>query len=248
MGLAAGDACLWIAPDDICVGLDHAVSLLAPDERATAARFVSERGARSFVVGRVLVRLALSHHYPIRPQDWIFAQGPHGRPFVAAPESCCEIQFSISHTEGLVACLTSRTALAAVDVERVTAWDDLPLVAPTILSLEEQSGIDTLAGEAWVQRFFDYWTLKEAYAKALGVGLGCDFASVSFDIGSGCDVVARFTEGAGEIASDWLFRRLKLGPGWAGAVACKTAPSKAWRLVQIELTRDMLARELSRAC
>lgn len=244
--LAADEAHLWTAPDDICLGLDNAQSLLSSDERAAAARFINERGARSFVVGRVLARLALSRHCPVRPQDWIFVPGSYGRPFIAAPEKYRGMHFSISHTEGLVACLTSRTALAAVDVERITPWDDLPFVAPTILSAEEQRCIETLAGDAWVRRFFEYWTLKEAYTKALSVGLACDFSSVSFRIGASCDITAQFADGVGDVASDWLFRRLALGPGWAGAVAVKTGSSRMWRLVHIELTPDMLARALSR--
>ena len=246
MALDAGEAYLWTAPDDLCVRQENAALLLSPDERARAARFISEKAARSFVTGRVLTRLALSRHCPVRPQDWVFVPGTHGRPFIAAPEKYRGIQFSISHTEGMVACLTSQTASAAVDVERVTAWEDLPFVAPTILSAEERRSIETVAGDAWVRRFFEYWTLKEAYAKALGVGLACDLSSVSFDLGPGCDVTARFGDGVSDVASDWLFRRLVLGPEWAGAVAIKTGPSRIWRLARTVLTPDMMAQELSR--
>ena len=86
MALDAGEAYLWTAPDDICLRLENAPLLLAPEERATAARFISEKAARSFVTGRVLTRLALSRHCPVRPQDWVFVAGLHGRPFIAAPE------------------------------------------------------------------------------------------------------------------------------------------------------------------
>lgn len=242
VGLTADEAHLWSAPDDICEGVP---SLLPPDERARAARFISEKAARSFAAGRTLARLALSSHYPVRPQDWAFAPGPNGRPFIIAPEKYRDVQFSISHTEGLVACLTSRIAQAAVDVERVTAWDDLSFVAPTILSTAEQRSIEQLADETWLRRFFDYWTLKEAYAKALGDGLGYDFSSVSFDFGPGSEVAARFADGVGAIASHWLFRRLALGSVWAGAVAVRTGPSGTCRLVHAELTSDLRVREVS---
>src|SRR5215831_6313346 len=106
VALDAGEAYLWTAPDDLCVRLENATLLLALDERAKAARFISETAARSFVTGRVLTRLALSRHCPVRPQDWVFVAGLHGRPLIAALEKYRGIQFSISHTEGMVACLT----------------------------------------------------------------------------------------------------------------------------------------------
>lgn len=244
---SAGEVHLWSAPDDICPDVDDIAPLLPSDEHAAAARFISQKAARSFVTGRVLTRLALSCRCPVRPQDWVFAPGLNGRPFIIAPEKYRHIQFSISHTDGRVACLTSHTALAAVDVERVMAWEDLPFIAPTILSADEQRSIATLTGDAWRRRFFEYWTLKEAYAKALGIGLACDFSSVSFDVGLDCDVVARFADRAEEVASDWLFRRLALGPDFAGAVAVKTGPSKTCRVVHTEITPGTLARKVSRA-
>lgn len=203
------------------------------------------RGPAQSVAGWLLARLALSECCRVRPQDWKFARDGRGKPFIFAPLEYRGISISISHTDGLVACLISEHALAAVDVERVTPWEDLSFIAPTILSAEEQHSIETLEGDAWVRRFFEYWTLKEAYAKALGVGLAFDFSSVSFDFGPGCDVAARFTDGVGEVASDWLFRRLALGPDWAGSVAAKTGPSKTCRLVHVELTPDILMREVS---
>ncbi len=238
--LAADEAHLWTAPDDICLASEEVPWLLPPDERAKAARFASEKAAISFVAGRVLTRLALSRHCPVRPQDWVLVPGLHGRPFIAAPERYRDIQFSISHTEGMVACLTSRTVLAAVDVERVAAWEDLPIIAPTILSAEEQRSIGTLAGDAWLQRFFEYWTLKEAYAKALGVGLACDFRSVSFDLHPHCDAAVRFADGVGDVASDWLFRRIEVGSDHVGAVAIKSGAGSVFRLLQVEVAPGLL--------
>lgn len=238
--LAVGEAHLWIAPDGTCLASEDVPSLLPPDERAKAAGFISEKAARSFVAGRVLTRLALSRHCPVRPQDWVFAPGLHGRPFIAAPEKYRDIQFSISHTEGMVACLTSRTVLAAVDVERVAGWEDLPTIAPTILSAEEQRCIGKLTGDAWLQRFFEYWTLKEAYAKALGVGLACDFRSMSFDLRPPCAAAMRFADGVGDVASDWLFRRLEVGPDHVGAVAIKSGTGSVFRLLQVEVAPDLL--------
>lgn len=228
LGLLEGAAHLWTMRDNNCV---DAKGASAPQSSA----------------GWMLARVALSECFPVGCHDWKFSRDGRGKPFIAAPQEYCGLGVSISHTDGLVACLISGHGTAAVDVEGVITWDDLPSVAPTILSGEEQRSIEALAGDAWTRRFYEYWTLKEAYAKARGVGLACEFALVSFDLGPGCDVSVRFADGACEIASEWLFRRLALGPRWAGAVAAMTGPSKTLALAHTELTPDMLAWEISRA-
>ena len=197
--------------------------------------------AAQSIAGWSLARYALSECCPVDRHDWQFARDGRGKPFIAAPQEYRSLGVSISHTDGLLACLISGHGIAAVDVERICAGDDLPFVASTILSGEEQRSIETLTGDIWRRRFFEYWTLKEAYAKALGVGLACEFSSASFDFGPGCEVSVRLAEGAGSLASDWLFRRLDLGPHWAGAVAILTRPEKSLQLVHAEVALDFLA-------
>src|SRR6185503_2047144 len=81
---------------------------------------------------------------------------------------------------GMLACLVSLTASAAVDVEHIVHTDDLAHVAEAVLARREREALGRLAGSDWTERFFDYWTLKEAYAKARGEGLGLPFGDIGF--------------------------------------------------------------------
>jgi 4'-phosphopantetheinyl transferase len=218
--LRAGELHLWTATDDRYPfpDLDEAGFLLAADEREAADRSRPVR-RRQFVCGRVLTRLALSRHCPVRPQEWVFALGPHGKPFILAPENYRGVRFSISHTEGLTACLITTIDMAAVDVERVRTWADLPLIAPMVLSARELSDIESFSGNAWHARFFDYWTLKEAYAKARGMGLGLDLTDIAFELAGQEEVRARFAPAVEDDPGRWTFRRVRLGPHYAAAIA-----------------------------
>jgi 4'-phosphopantetheinyl transferase len=119
-----------------------------------------------------LLRLALSQAAPnVAPSDWSFSAGRYGRPFVAAPASSTPLHFSLSHADGCVACVVSRHEAVGVDVETVSRR-----VAPlsTALRFFAPEEVETLRGlpePAAIERFFDYWTLKEAYLKARGFGL-----------------------------------------------------------------------------
>jgi len=50
-----------------------------------------------------------------------------------------------------------------------------------------------------LKRFFWMWTLKEAYTKALGLGLGFDFKRIEFD------VVGRIVQVDGKVPEGWRF-------------------------------------------
>jgi 4'-phosphopantetheinyl transferase len=202
------------------------------------------RAAAQSATGRLLARFALSECCPVLLRDWEFGRDRRGKPFIVAPPEYRGISFSISHTDGLLACLISGYETAAVDVERIRSSDDLPRLAPQLLSISEQRSLATLDGGAWLRRFFEYWTLKEAYATALGLGLAFDFALASFEVDAD-GVAARFAAAADGDPATWAFRRLALGPNWAGAVAVRTGPSKTCRLVHAELTSDLRVREVS---
>jgi 4'-phosphopantetheinyl transferase len=70
------------------------------------------------------------------------------------------------------------------------------------------------------QRFFEYWTLKEAYVKAIGLGMSMDLSTFTFDIkDDGREVSLRSTNVADP--GIWAFRLLKPGPNHTLAVAVR---------------------------
>ena len=72
------------------------------------------------------------------------------------------------------------------------------------LLLEEASNPDP---RATLQRIFLIWTLKEAYTKAIGFGLGFDFKRIEYDTETN-----RFTVD-GEYPQGWEFKTFSLGLG-----------------------------------
>lgn len=87
------------------------------------------------MISRALVRLVLSNHFPIPAGDWRFDRDGNGKPSIVAPAGFPPVRFSLSHTQGLVACLISLSAEAAVDVEKIEYNQDLALVARQVLFL-----------------------------------------------------------------------------------------------------------------
>lgn len=193
------------------VGTDKALEAcrmsLSAEERHRAGRFVQERHRRLYIFSHGLLRFALSRWAPaVAPADWSFIADRHGRPFVATPVLAKPVHFSLSHTEGCVACVISACEAVGVDVERMerrgSHWD----TAQHVFAAEEISALRGLGPEAFLDRFFDYWTLKEAYLKARGLGLRLPLDQFAIRL-SGEAIAISFT---GEIDDDpgrWHFTR-----------------------------------------
>jgi 4'-phosphopantetheinyl transferase len=131
-----------------------------------------------------LVRVALSHYYPLPPPAWRFVTGKYGKPSVdlaIAPD--CRLHFNLSNAVGLVVCLIADSVEVGVDVESFARADQILQVAREVFSAEEQAQLDAMPQPGKLDRGMALWTLKEAYIKARGMGLSLPLAKISFLFG-----------------------------------------------------------------
>jgi 4'-phosphopantetheinyl transferase len=200
--------------------------VLSDEEKKEARRFQQTKDRRQFVIARALLRMALSTHFQLPSGVWRFERDSYNKPFIAGPNvSQPQTRFSLSHTKGLIACLITLSNEAGVDVEKNEYNQDLHLVARQILSPEELGTLNNLSEEAWTKLFFDYWTLKEAYVKARGLGLDLKLSDISFGPGLDNAIRARFGPSLGDDHSAWVF--------W-----CQRLPSK--HTISIAARHDFL--------
>jgi 4'-phosphopantetheinyl transferase len=122
------------------------LGILSDEELQRYRAFHFERDRAAYLTAHALTRRALSRYADVAPPDWQFAKGPCGKPEIANPLDR-RLGFNLSHTHGLVACAVGWECEVGIDVERINRE-----INPAV-------------------SFFEEWTLKEAYLKALGVGL-----------------------------------------------------------------------------
>jgi len=174
---------VWTAAPDrpeIIDRFDRYRSLLTEDEARRAERFVHFKDIALFVVGRALAKTMLSTYARVRPHDWCFEIDHHGRPNLAdRPAGVPDLRFNLTHTAGLVACAVAVGREVGVDVERI----DRRLVhdvAERYFSAREVADLRELPLDEQEVVFFDYWTLKESYIKARGLGLALPLGQFTF--------------------------------------------------------------------
>lgn len=124
-------------------------------------------------VAYAMLREALQSYAGL-PELPEIARTEMGKPwFPAYPE----IRFSISHTRGLAVCLLSDRE-CGVDTERRRPLREK--VAARVFSPEEQAAL--AAADDPDMLFTRLWTLKEAYVKAIGIGVSYPMRELSFTL------------------------------------------------------------------
>jgi 4'-phosphopantetheinyl transferase len=160
--------------------LDAAVALLSRAERGQLERLLRLDDRRDYALAHALLRQSLASTGNHAAADWQFTKDERGRPGLANGQ----LVFSLSHTRGLVACAVSTVGQVGIDVEAVRPIEAAQ-IADDFFSPEERRQFESLGTQAAALRFFDYWTLKEAYAKAIGAGLDLPLNATSFTVAGG---------------------------------------------------------------
>jgi 4'-phosphopantetheinyl transferase len=184
---------------------------LGAEERVRHARFRFESDRDIYLVAHALTRRMLGRVIGVASDVLEFAAGEHGRPEIVAPESARAFRFNLSHTHGLVACAVTRAADIGVDVEYAERRVDVLGVARQVFSPREVAGLAALSGAAQRERFFELWTLKEAYIKAIGKGLSAPLRSITFDPAQPDPVPVAFGPEVADDHNRWCLRRFRVG-------------------------------------
>lgn len=192
-------------------------TLLSSDERARAGRFHFVRDRRRFTAARGLLRMILGRYLGVDPREVEFSYGKHGKPALSRRFGS-DFRFNTSHAGGLALFGLTRSAELGVDLEAIRPLPDAEQLAERFFSVREVAGLRAVPPARRSESFFNCWTRKEAYVKALGSGLAhpLDRFEVSLAPGERARLVNVADDP--EEAKRWTFRSLSRVPGFTGAV------------------------------
>jgi 4'-phosphopantetheinyl transferase len=210
----SGQIHLWLAYLDETVDA-HTLSeyrlLLSKEEQQKQIRFHFERDRHRYLVTRAMQRTILSKYVDIAPSAWRFAVNDYGRPSIAAEHAAASgVEFNLSHTDGLVVMGVTRDRLIGIDVENIRARDVDIEIADAYFAPAEVLALRTLPGEKQKERFFQYWTLKESYIKARGMGLSIPLERFAFSLEDPKQIRLSIDPGLQDHAGRWRFWQLRV--------------------------------------
>lgn len=217
------------------LALASAVALLSSDERARHERIRTKSDRDEYAIAHALLRSALSEFGDRRPEAWRFADGPFGKPALTDPVS--SLSFNLTHARGLVACAVAASADVGLDVEAITRATNWRGIASRYFSSAEREEIDRLEPGRQAARFFELWTLKEAFVKALGVGLSQPLSAITFSAER--PEAVGFAPPNGVDAAVWQFGSFAPTPAHRLAVAVSDGTRRRWRITLCEVAQTL---------
>jgi 4'-phosphopantetheinyl transferase len=150
--------------------------------------------------------------------ELVLRVGRHGKPFLAGGDG---LHFNLTHSRGRAAVAVTRVGPVGIDLEHLDPERAIGALLARTFSAAEQEGVALLPPEARIAAFFQGWTRKEAFVKAVGRGLGYPLREVEFEAGPG----GRLLRVGGEAAGGrWRVYDLPLPPEARGAVVVEGAP------------------------
>jgi 4'-phosphopantetheinyl transferase len=168
-------------PDDEVARL-HA--LLTPDEQARAARFHAARHRQRFAVAHGRLREILGEELGVPPALLRFETAQHGKPMLAGGAGG-HLAFNLSHSADRGLLGWARGHELGVDIELWRPLGDEAALVRRFFSVAENAAYGALPVGERTQGFFECWTRKEAYIKAVGRGLGLPLDSFDVAFGTG---------------------------------------------------------------
>jgi 4'-phosphopantetheinyl transferase len=184
--LKPGEAHVWyLWPDRVTdsARLSSHAEILSDDERLQNQSFRFQEHRHAHLLTRAFLRTLLSRYADVKPSEWQFVRSPYGKPEIAGPPGAPVANFSLSHTAGLIVCAISAESRMGIDAENVEQRSvDQMEIAEKYFSRTEYQSLQGLSGAERHRRFFEYWTLKESYVKARGLGMSLDLAGFAFEI------------------------------------------------------------------
>lgn len=206
-------------------------ALLDSQERARAAKFSTPVIRDRYIVAHGVMRQLLAEYADTQPSAIQYEYKSHGKPVLADPALTTKLAFNLTHSGNLALLAISDGRSIGVDIEKIKPHNDLDQVAHRNFSSLERSALSTLNKSDLLIGFYNLWTRKEAFIKAIGDGVSYPLDSFVVPVQPHPRSIWTpiFRDDADH--SHWVVQDISRLPDYAAAVVCDNASMKVVELV-----------------
>jgi 4'-phosphopantetheinyl transferase len=224
--------------------------LLSADEQERADRLKIPQRRDRFIAGRGILRTILGRYLNQPPQKLKFKYGDRGKPYLDLAASSSDrmdnsvspdyqvterslsepttyqtltkqLYFNLAHSHDLALYAFTYANELGVDLEQIRPMPHADRLAKRFFTESEYAVMQSLTPETRQDVFFKAWTRKEAYLKAVGVGI-VQLKQVELSIAPGVPAQVLSIAGDRQSAQCWQLSDLETKPGFAAAVAIES--------------------------
>lgn len=175
MSLSRDEVHIWRVPIARTASA-HVWAMLSEDDKRRARQFQSPLYQSRWLWAHAALRDILGKYLddgqPLR--SWT---SPLGKPRLCGVDM---LNFNLSHSGKWALIVVAREVDVGIDVERIREDVELEVIARRTFSAAETASLCKLNGQDYIEGFYCCWTRKEAFVKALGLGLSADLSA--FDV------------------------------------------------------------------
>nr|A0A1B3PEJ0.1 RecName: Full=Phosphopantetheinyl transferase; Short=PPTase [Thraustochytrium sp. ATCC 26185]AOG21007.1 phosphopantetheinyl transferase [Thraustochytrium sp. ATCC 26185] len=217
---------------------------LQQEERERVRKFRFEIDRHRALAGRVLIRTMVAEALRVDPAEIELKRTEMGKPFVARPDPGT-FSFNLSHHGDWVVLMGHPSRAVGVDIMKYEQPKGTQSLEEFFTTMRNSFTPDewgrirlgatgNAVGAPHLRRFYKYWSLKEAYLKAIGIGIGFGLQRASFTLDEESGIAMLDLDGARD--TQFTFRLSQLDDEHCVSVAVEhhaadgdAAPRIAWR-------------------
>ncbi len=224
MSVAADTVLLVVAnADALDAGqAEHFAAGLSAQERSRNQRFRFDADRQRDLCARGLQRNVLAAQLGCRPAELEFERGEHGKPALAGEFARSGLHFNLSHAGQRVILAVARVPVG-VDIEHTRRSNDVMAIADRHFYGVELDELQAFAEHEQRERFFDYWTLKEAYMKARGEGIALGLQNFAFTLAGSEQIQLHLSAHIDDDPAQWQFHSNTPEPEYRLALAYRSS-------------------------
>ncbi|MFZ5351497.1 MAG: 4'-phosphopantetheinyl transferase family protein [Bacillota bacterium] len=149
---------------------------ISEERKEKIKKFKNDMDGLRSLLSEAMIRYILIRYYNIENDSIRIKYNHYGKPYIEKYEN---IHYNISHAGEWVVCAVHDSPVG-IDIEKIQIIDIK--IAKRFFAPTEYEYIKSSQDYDTLKRFYDIWTLKESFLKALGCGLSKPLNSFSITI------------------------------------------------------------------
>lgn len=213
------------------------LNLVSAEKKKKIDGYVKKEEAYRSLLGDVLIRSVICKQYKIFNQDIKYDYNKYGKPFWKGSN---HFFFNISHSGDWIVCIVDKFPVG-IDIEQICPIN-IEIVSH-FFSDEEVEDLNTRSLVGKIDYFYDLWTLKESYIKAIGKGLSIPLNSFTIKKNKEEDIIVK----QDDLYSSYFFTQYQIDSNYKLSV-CATSnrfPKKVIIKNMSEIVQDVLVNNIT---
>lgn len=200
--------------------LELCKSVLSSEDLEKSKWLKFEKDQNKYLISQGVLRLLLADYININSSKILISRHNKGKPFAKNDKS---LFFNMSNSGNLCVYAFTRNSEVGIDIEEKRSLLDLEDLIRKNLTKNEIEYINKKPDEK-INNFFRFWTMKEAYLKAIGEGMRLTPDKIEFSIEK--KNIRLINQHALNDNEDWLIKEFFPKTSYFGTLVYKNEQTK----------------------